>query len=343
MAETNWMTNAQYARGLWKILQNEKIEALFAMPAGRYWDFWDKGFPAPQELDGNILVHIPKQEGLKMPVWIDPCCPYCKLGEMPVGSRGTDAYLLLAEKGMFDKRAKLKGQWVKVTGTAPIEEVDREHIRVEISPSGDAKISVKDIRHGRRALNVYQESFGRTQKEWKETTVKKIGERIEGADLLKSDTALDCKSDLSRCSREAEYKVTGFATVDGDDLFVPMTFLTTDWNGFFKTKNRKTHIRISKPYFENDLVHVTAPEGYRLVNAVEPQTISDTVFEGKVSIEATGNTVKLERALKVKPGIYKASSRKAFQASTNAFAKVRKTVLHFSKAKSDAAPTKGVE
>jgi hypothetical protein len=343
MAETNWMSNGQYARALWKILKDEKIEALFAMPAGRYWDFWDKDFPAPQELDGNILVYVPEQKNLKAPLWIDPCCPYCKLGEMPVWNRGSDAYLLLAKKGTFDKRAKLKGKWVKVSGKPPIEEVDREEIRVTISSDGGAKISVNDIRHGRRAMNVYHKSFGRTQKEWKDTTVENIGKRIEGADFLRADAGLKCKPDLSLCSRETEYEVKGFATVEGDDLFVPMTFLTSDWSGFFKTKDRKIDIRFSKPHFENDLVHVTVPEGYRLINAIKPKTISDTVFEGKLSIEGTGNSVKLERSLKVKPGIYKASSRKAFQTSTDAFANVRKAVFHFSKAAADNESKKAAE
>lgn len=332
ISETKWISNGEYARALWKMLQNHDVKATFAAPAGRYWDFWDRDFPAPQELDGGIVLQIPKQQGLEKPLWIDPCCPYCKLGEMPVWSRGTQAYLLHATKNKFDKRARLKGIWAKAEGTAPIRELEQEKIDVKISLDGQINVSMTENRFGRSALKIYQSSFDRKEKKWKDKTRSMITGRVENAELQHSDSGLNCEPDLSRCSRKTEYAIKAYATVDGDDLFLPLTFLDKDWHGFFKRKVRKIPIRIDKPFAKHDIIEITPPKDYELVSTIKSSKIKGPVFSGKISSTKTESGVRIERLLKTTPGIYNAETRKAFQKATDSYAAVRNAVLHFRRA-----------
>jgi hypothetical protein len=109
--------NFEKAILLWHLLEQAGIEARPAALTRRLSARFDPQFPSIHLLN-HMIVHVPLQAGVSAPLWIDPSCEPCAVGQLSAGIEGTQAFVFSSSRTPTGESA-MNAELLAVTGGAP--------------------------------------------------------------------------------------------------------------------------------------------------------------------------------------------------------------------------------
>ncbi len=227
---------------------------------------FDHGFPMPREYN-HLIVYVPKQTGIDAPLFLDPSCESCKVGELPPWSEGREA-LVVSGTLAFNGEIDAKADFITLEGTPMRPAQYRATQQVDLDDDGNIKDSVKIEREGEVAVSEQIDTRGWTAQKWKEADESFIRNRIRNA-RLKNSPRPRCEKKRSECTLELGFEATSFAAVEGDKMIVPLSLLNGGLEDRFRDEPRSTDLSFGNSIVEDEVIHLNLPAGYQ-VESVPP-------------------------------------------------------------------------
>jgi hypothetical protein len=289
------------ARFFWLLLKRYGIEAELAYTARPLIDHFDKDAPIP-ELP-HLIVWVPAQAGIDAPLWIDPSCEYCKLGEVPEWDRGTEALIVHGEETGLSHRTEVTTEWRQIEGKDPVPAEHRTRYRAKILPGGDLEMHVEARGLGDEAQALHIEHVVKGEEDW-----RAFAERwARIADPRATVTRFEPYT-FSKAHDEAwtafDFTVPGFARIENERLTVPLSMLTKRWDATFSREERKLDIDWWESTTREESVTIEPPSGWVLDRAPSAEEIETPLLTVAVKARAESGGAAVTRSISIHRGHY---------------------------------------
>lgn len=326
--------NVERAFLLWKLLTDAEVEARFAL-ASRFRS-WQPGldFPLSAVFD-HLLVYVPAQGDLNEPLWLDPSCDHCDPGELPGWSRDMPAQIVRAEP-RFDQPPEVEVEAAIARGKRPTDELDEEVFTVTLAANGELSGTLRERFTGDGAVWYRRNTRTRLPREWKQDAEWLAAVRWPTGRLEKHGPA-ECDVRAARCERVVGFRIPGHATLDGDRLLVPLSFLSRHRARWFDREERQLDIDIDNDDTYVDTVELTLPEGWVVDHLPAPEQRTSAALAYAFSARNHGKKVVVRRELRLRPGTYPRDTYDTLRAPARAFAAARQKVIVLRRASAVAA------
>lgn len=241
----------------------------------------------------HMLLYLPDQPGLAGPMWLDPGCEHCAPGELSDYSEGAQMFLIEYADAMLD-RPEVKAKRVVARGKAATPDRVHNHLAVQLDADGAATVTLEETYEGMRAA-----WFAREIRRWSEDEAEKAPEdrlaRIDRRARLLEAPAPTCDRAAGRCTRTLRFIVPGYATVDGDDLVVPLTLMHGSGRYSVPKRARRTREMVLPT---NDAFHetleLTLPDGYTFAEGPKNFTAESDAFVTRLTLTAEPGRVQVD-------------------------------------------------
>lgn len=316
------------SRLLWWMLEKEGVKAKFAF-ANRYLtEPRDETFPS-RRFGNHLILRVEKQEGVPEPLWVDPSCEYCRVGEVPVWLKEARALVVHARRKPPSLKTETTAEFVAITGPMNMAEGHERRYELAIDESGSASGALTFRMHGRSAMDERNRNHSRSEKDWKERAANVVENRHEAAELLSFDV-LEEEEESDACRWGVSFSAPGYGTVDEGRILVPLTVLSSSWDDEFrKDEVRDLPIAFTRPENTTETLYISGPEGYEPINIPKERSASTNAVEVKVKASREGDRVKVVRSVRVKPGLYDKAGYDTIVGALDVFTSVRQDVVQF--------------
>lgn len=274
------LTGVEHTRLLWKLLRDQGLDARYAFTQRRAERLEDRDLPMPS-LYSTLLVYLPVQPGLPVPLWLDGACDFCAVGEIPPWLRGREAMLLDAERDQ-PKKAKVDVRWLPITGPdAPMSRIERRY-QVTLDDTGTATLQQDRRAIGADASEAREFAASKTSKEHHESRERDLREQLPGATMTSLEF-LPLEPSMRVAENRLRATVPRHAHVDAGLALVPLTALHTSVGKYFEAPTRTRPIVFRETDVTYDEATYRVPTGWTAKDVPTP-----------VSLETAGVTCKAE-------------------------------------------------
>lgn len=331
-------TGIEKARLLWAILRDVGISAQFAFYKPPLAGLLDTDLPSSGAVP-EALLHLPVQDGITEPLWIDPSCEYCAVGELPSKLMDARALLVQPHRKNLARVPDIRADFIPVTGKqAPAERYSVTY-QLRLSEEGDLAGEMVTEWVGRQAQVV----GGRTRRwkgdAWKKDADQHVKWRIPNG-VVVSDTTIVATEDARAARRVIELSAPAYATVSGDALIVPSSVLRSSWDDYFKEPKRKTDVAFLHPVHDEEVLLLQPPPGYVVDTLPESVHLETPMLDVKMraTVREDGR-VELTRGVYAEAGHYDREGYAETREAVEAFRRVRRGGLTFRRVPAAVPPT----
>lgn len=307
---------------LWRLLAQEDIQARFALVTRFGSRPVDQGFPDGDAF--NHLILLLPGVGSKPDRWLDPTCEYCEPGQVGYWLSGTEGYVLNIERE--GGTAKVVPKYRPIIAKMRDEGRFLQVHRVRLDPLGDATIETSVERTGRAAQWYRQSRRTWTKERWRKEAESMVSKHTPWGRLLSSEPAA-CDRAKGRCKGSWSFSWPGYATPDGEELIVPLSVFNSNWDSWFKDKERARDVVIWGTRREVQRIELEAPEGY----VVAALPTFDVNHKGLVasgfSVFQQGRTVTIQRDLEVSHGRHGEFTYPSMRSGVRRYADAKRALL----------------
>ncbi|HEX2572897.1 MAG TPA: DUF3857 domain-containing protein [Polyangia bacterium] len=308
---------------LWLLLERAKVDVYYAFTSRYIGRQIDKEFPDTAQFD-HVLLYLPVQEGLNQPLWIDPSCEYCRVGEIPPWVEGAEAAVMT----LVDTRYGRKGdvQFMPVAGTPAQGSQERCTYEAQLDERGDLVVSVNDEARGASAMRRQLDTRTWTAEKRRDDVGDFVRQRAATA-RLEQEGEMRCDKANGKCRRTLRFVVPGYATRKGAELLVPLTLLHSPWDQTFLDKERHGDLFFGESKATAEVLRLQLPPGWEVAEMPESARIQSPTLDYSLSVNATPGTLSVTRWLQTHAGRFGKAEYPSAREVTRAFAAVREKVL----------------
>jgi hypothetical protein len=303
--DTERADNFEKALYVGGMLAKAGVDVEWAFMSRRFTRTIDKKVPV-HGVFNHMLLRLPAQAGLDKPIFLDPSCEYCGVGELPEWSRGGEALVVRTSRNKVINNDELHAEssWEEVTGHAPATGPRTDIvIRCVLEKTGDM-----ECEETRRAFGRYAMFDAAQVKRWEKGDEEKVRKRqareVLDTAALKDFKAVFCNDRRSRCEARFSYRVPSWAAVDGDDLVVPFGVVRHGWHDEMTEKERKLDVVFRRADVSFSEVRFKLPAGYRGTHLPKNQHESSGAVDADLRFAVEGDEVVMTRTLTLAPGVY---------------------------------------
>jgi hypothetical protein len=311
---------------LWYLLNRAGLSPEFAAMIREQPGVLDPRFPIPSYLN-HLIIYLP-QGGDSEPLWLDPSCEDCALGEIPSMIAGVEAVVFKAYGSPFSFKNQV--QVMPVTGTVRGNQ-DEHHYVATIDALGNLQASVESIETGRYLLLQQLELRNAGSRYFEEALRKQLASRLPTAQL-RQQYSPQCEVATGRCRQHFAFSVPNFATVDGDSILVPLTLLVDSWGEVVRSPERRFDLQVRNLTHDEEVVTFKMPEGYVLSEEPAGEQLKSSAVDTSFAVTVAGQEVTVRRLLETRQGSWPKKDYPEFRAAVAAYAGVRQKVLVFRRA-----------
>lgn len=308
---------------VWSLLERAKITAYIAFTARYIGRELDREFPDTAQFDHQLL-YLPEQKGLSQPLWIDPSCEYCRIGEVPSWVAGADAAVMTYVNTINGPKGDV--QFMLVEGSPAQVSQGRSTYEVRLGENGDLVVNLNEEARGVSAMNRQLETRTWTAKKWQEDTDEFVHQHATTA-RLEERGEMRCDKAAGKCRRTLRFVVPGYATRKGAELLVPLTLLHSSWDQTFVDKERHGDLFFDESQTTAEVLRFQLPPGWELAEMFEPTRIHSPALEFSLTVTAAPGTLSVTRWLQTHAGHFDKAEYPSAREVTRAFAAVREKVL----------------
>jgi hypothetical protein len=308
------MSAAQRAVLLWRRLTALGLEAWPAALARNHTHQIDWDRPMPSWLD-HLIVLVPRQDGVDAPIWLDPECWWCAVGDLPHWSANAQVLVLDYDS----KRRRLEAGRRTAMGSAPVRTLREEVFTGTLTGTGDFSGEWMQ-RHTGVAASALRRAG--------QNDPGVLKDRL-GAGATVGPMAHACELSAGRCSRRQTFSVSGYATRMGDRWVIPLrAFHNPGWLDDLAPSKRKAPFRIFGPQREyRQRFEIQLPPGSALRSAPAPMTVENTMGRMTFRAWAKGSRLMVERTLALNPKTHPPEKWGALRPPFNLFRRLRDAAI----------------
>lgn len=322
-------SDSEKARILHKVLADHGIESRFAFYHQYLNGRVDKEFPERSSMR-NLLVYVPKQNGLDAPLWIDPVCEYCALGQLPAWLRDTEALLIDYEYEGMDTQPTWKAEFVPVTGQGFPKRTWTGRYAATVAENGTVDVKFEIERKGPFAQKAYRWIRKDSDEKWQTTATNVVKARIKSAQVVaQKPYVFDSATWTAR--RALEFRAEQFAVKDGDTMILPLSFLNLGFDDDFKSDKRTRPVYLRWPTDDHEIVDIAAPPGY-VVKTTPSSAEKSGPISVRIEVTNTERTVRIHRSVRVTPGRYEPASYSEIRAAVELLRGIKSEAVTFERA-----------
>lgn len=324
---TGGLTGVEHTRLLWKLLRDQGLDARYAFTQRRGARLEDRDLPMPS-VYATLLVYLPAQPGLPVPVWLDGACDFCAVGEIPPWLRGREAMLLDAERDK-PKKAKVNITWLPVTGPdAPMSRVERRY-QVSLDEAGTATLQQDRRAIGADASAAREYVASKTTKEHNEARERDLRDQLPGATMTSLEF-LPIEPSVRVAENRMRATVPRHAHVDAGLALVPLTALTPLLGQYFEEPTRVRPIVFTESDVTHDEATYRVPAGWTAKDVPAPVALETAGVACKAEAKVISpQEVRVVRTLSHTAGEYAVSDYPRFREVVRACATFRDGTLTF--------------
>ena len=321
------LTGVEHTRLLWKLLRDQGLDARYAFTQRRAERLEDRDLPLPSVYP-TLLVYLPVQPGLPVPLWLDGACDFCAVGELPSWLRGREAMLLDAERDK-PKKAKVNVTWLPITGPdAPMSRVERRY-QVSLDVAGTATLQQDRRTIGAEASMEREYRHSKTDKEHNEERERDLRQQLPGATMSTLEF-LPLEPSMRVAENRMRATVPRHAHVDGGLALVPLTALTTALGDYFEEPTRVRPIVFRENRVTHDEATYRVPAGWTAQDVPAPVSLETAGVACKAEAKVISpQEVRVVRTLSRTAGEYAVSDYPRFREVVRACATFRDGTLTF--------------
>jgi len=319
---------------LWKGLETSGVEARLALitrPATRRFD---ARFPSTLWFN-HAIVMVPSQAGLPGPVWLDPSCEHCRVGQLPAWSHGSKALVLTSAWG--NGQREYQAEFIDTTAAPlPPSGVQTTYL-AQITDEGAIEIlsSVEESGSFATAALLRERTWRARQSL---TAAERFVSKRSASGRLLEHSHTRCARTVGICKRQLRFTLPAPTAGPKGELVMPLHMLQSGWDDAFDTHDRALAVVLGMPWVTSETVQVTVPKGYTLAHGPTPVSVSSGAFSTSLTWDETPENVTVRRTITVQPGSWSAAGYGEHRAAVRAFARLRRGALVFRPAQPEAAP-----
>lgn len=328
VVESKTGSGVEKARILNHWLRQEGFRSYFALTTQKHWGLFDPDFPTPRGFSG-IMLYLPAQKGLAEPLWVDPACEWCAVGQVSRPFLGQDAVVMRDKSVALATEGEVEARVEKITGTAPALSVSLFDQKATVDAEGNLRMKIvhrytnRDAQLERDSTNEWDEGDHESYSKRLARDVSDVAEMVDHEPLKM--VGLEPGNYLAE--RSVELELPGHLIRDGEELLLPLDFIVSNWDSHFSEPERTHPITFGYPFRFRQVVEVELPEGYRLSELPESSVNGKSPLEIKIFYERTERGFRTIRQLRAKDGLYAKSIYPQLQATTKALRAQRGTSL----------------
>jgi hypothetical protein len=289
------------------LLNKAGVDASLAAYTSRFTTQFDRDFPLAERFN-RILVMVPGANG---PLWVDPSCSACALGQ--VSDEATAATALVFHARLLPlQEPNITSEWRTVdakTLAAP-ERVMRHEATV--LPNGDVTLESRNERRGRFALGRCAELRSETDSS-RVSRARNQALKLSPVARVASVSAPTCDPATAISSEPRKLTLPQHAIFDGDRLDVPLTLLDPDYVGTFaEPKRLQPIVNAGGDWRVEQRLHLKAPPGYKLAAPLQEKAEAPG-FKAAFVIAAVPDGVDVRLSVDHVVGLYGKDEYEAYR------------------------------
>jgi hypothetical protein len=293
--------NFEKALLLYGTLGAEKVDARFALVARDFGLGFDHDFPLPQSFD-HLMVFVPQQPGIAEPLFLDPACEQCAVGQLSGWVNGREALILSAKQKVLDD-PQIDVTFAPIVGGEPLASVERRTIEARLDGAGALDGAMTIERQGRSAVDSAIRTRSWQRDRWQKGLESTAQARHKTA-RLGEFTPQTCDKRQGRCSLRFAWSAPGYAVVDGERLVVPLAFLTSSWDKERPAgdEERQRDVFFRRPERDEEVLRVRVPDGFVVEELPAPVALQSPPLEIALDVARDGDTVVVRRSVQTHAG-----------------------------------------
>jgi hypothetical protein len=287
--EGHQATGFEKAVLLRQLLDDGGVEARVAGTARAWTTAVDLEFPTVNSFN-HLLVHVPLQKAIPVPLWIDPSCEYCRAGELPAETRGVDAVIFYNSVFLSQPQASV----VRTIGSAPAADEEAESYEAVLDERGRLEVHVTDVLRGVRARETRLYKAGWTDEQRLKNAEDLAHRRSPTAEVssFKDDP---CDPLKGECRDEFAFSISGYATLDGNRLIVPLSILNSRWTESLTREKRARDVVLTRADRLDETLRIHLPAGFEPLHLPENVSVDSSALRVSLSAEKEPGGIVIHR------------------------------------------------
>lgn len=284
----------QKAQLLRALLQRAHVPAQLAAITQGVDGVLNRDFCAPGLMD-TLLVYIPRHAGQDKPIWLDPGCPWCKIGEVPVPVQRAEA-LVLTPTGE-GQSLKMRTEFVHVTGNNPRLSGIKRHYEATLLPNGDLNVTVEAEWTGGDAKARWMATHALDAQQQQKAAETFVTSRLPTAQV---DHAGPEKCDLTtgRCTLKVLLTVRGYASPEMKRVPLPLGLFPSNWEALARGKRADGTVRleplvVDEPALVEETLDLDLPRGWTVTQQPAQEKRASVLLDSETRLALTPTEDKL--------------------------------------------------
>ena len=277
------------------------VNASFAWVARDLSRDFDPGFPSSDHFD-HLLVRVDKQPGIDTPLFIDPSCDACSIGQLPPWSNYRQALVFGRGKAWgTSSQQETPVDIVQLNADEPKASVHRQLIDATIDTNGAMNGRISDEFRGEAAVEFRIKSRSWLEERWRTELESDLHGRAPTA-ALRGVTPAAWERRDAHLTVAADFSAPSYATADGKRQIIPLTFLHMAWDRDFSDEPRRHDVMVRNPEREEETIVFHLPKGWTATDLPHGAAWHCEALDGAVQVTSAPGTVTIHRIVQTRTG-----------------------------------------
>ena len=304
------------------LLDGANVSSLLGAYTAPFSHRIDADFPSLEQLNRPILF-IQQQRTLPEPLWVDPTCSACALGQVSDEALGSWARLM-QQKG-YDElgRPQMEAYGAVINGVPFIRSGVTKTLVATVMLGGDVLFEHRDERAGAIALDVCQAG----EDDDDDGPPPSISPTLE----LTSFEPQRCEPQRAFAASSYKAVLPDHAYADGRALYVPLTLLDPDWAVVFEGGARVLPVAFTAQTRREYKLVLTVPQGFKLEGKKKTEVSAAQGLRAELTVSPTPAGADVSLVVDMTPGMYAPASYAQLRSVTEFIRGARARALKFVK------------
>jgi hypothetical protein len=262
---------------------------------------FDPKFPSSERFD-HLLVRVDQQPGIDTPLFIDPSCDACSVGQLPQWSnyRQALAFGKWSASGA-SSQPETPVDIVQLNADEAKANVHRQMIDATLDPNGTISGRISDEFRGEAAVEFRIKSRSWLDDRWRTELESDLHARAPTA-ALRGVTPAAWDKREARLTVAADFSAPSYAAADGKRQIVPLSFLHMAWDRDLPEEPRRHDVMVRNPEREEETIVFHLPKGWTATDLPHAAVWQSEALNGAVQVTSSPGTVTIRRIVQTRTG-----------------------------------------
>jgi hypothetical protein len=255
--------------------------------------------PSLQGLD-HLLVRVDRQADVDEPIYVDPSCEACALGQLPPWSNDRLAIVVGRYRGL-SVEPETPVEIVHLEAPTPLASVHRVLIDATLASNGSFSGRIQQEYDGQPGVDLRIRTRGWGDEQWRREIESNLHERA-ATSALRKRTPVSWEKLDARLRYSADVDVPAYVSADGAREIVPLSFLRMSWDRDFGDEPRVHDISVHDGEREDETIVFHLPSGWTATDLPRTGVWHSAAVDGAIDVKSAPGTVTIRRVVQTHAG-----------------------------------------